>query len=843
MTRERGTNDPIIQSTLLTTALWLMITGCAPSPGLRFELSADHTIAGQAIGYSVTFLGDVDDHDLESVKAIVTSDVELELRQAATSVTPTVASHHVLTARVEYRGVEYTAQAEIDVTPDILDSVDLILNDPTIVAGRSGAFQVHAADRYGNSVTPPDSPRVSAATRAVRIDGFQFTSTRAGDHALTLTVGAASDSEILTVSPARAASISLSLGNMDIDRNQTVAAFAELRDPYGNKAGDPWSLSVDGTAPVTINGAELTFREEGIYTITATVDGTSLSDTVGPVVLDSSAPRIHLDSPGRAAWSTGSESSVTGKVTDDWSALAEVLVQGDPVTVSDDGTFRTAVPCEPGVNLVSTRAEDRDGNRSTDARALLCGEFGAYGRRGVGDGVSRGIDIRLHQGSGGLKLFEDRAAAMLDADILDDYIPDPVASDYESWCVFGACVVYSVRLRVLHPTMSHATISLDPQSNGTIRARLRLFNPSFDWYGSASIASVRHSGRGDIDAYLLDVSASLRPSIRNHAISFSVSNVSVSTYGFVFEMPWWLEDVLEFFGLHDWIQASIRYRMELAITNAVRTSLPTVLAQEFQEFAINESFEVPGSRIRIEAMPSHVSIDAHGVTLGLKTHVTTDDWTLPEEYEHLGSLRQDYTPRSWYRGRGANIAFSADFLNQALLAVWGGGSMNLELTAEELGISSDVLERLLPGLSELTVTLDPRLPPVVVPGSESGVVTLQLGDYLLSFYDGDARHDNLVLQAYATVFIDMDFRVGDGVTLVPVLESAEPHFDIVVSAGDRESQESFMRTFFPRLLPALSEQLEGIPLPAIDGVTFRTSRIYPTGSRGGYVALDGVLVD
>ena len=827
----------------LSATLWSMSTGCANRNQLQFEVVEDRVVAGGTISFTATLTGAPGD-----LAAVVTSDVEPDLRQGEFSVTPTVAGHHVLTARVDHRGTMYTAWAEIEVTPDVLDSVDLILDSPTIVAGLPGTFQTRAADRYGNQVTPPDSMHVTADRAELSVNGFTFASTKAGDYVLTLTADGASDSEPLAVSPAEAVSISLSLGNPNIEKNRTVLALVELRDRHGNRADGAWSLSVDGTGAVTIDGSELTFHDEGIYNITAAVDGSTLRDSLGPLIVDSSGPRIHIESPDRASWSTDFQQTIAGQVIDDWSDIAATSVQEHPVPLSDDGRFSTTVSCEPGVNLLSTTAMDTDGNASDDTRALLCGDFASYGRRGVGDGVTRGIEVRLfesggRQGTGGLELIEDRAAAMIRADTLDDHISNPVVSEHATECLFGICVEYSVTLRVVNPAMSSASVWLDPRSNGTIRSRLRVFNPSFDWYGNASISSVGYTGNGDIRASYLEVWATLHPTLRNHVISVSVSDVSTSTVGFVFEMPPWLAQILRYFHLHDTVQAFIRSRMELAISNATRTSLPTVLRQALRDLAINETFDVQGARMSIEAVPSHLSVNTYGLTLGLETHMTAETWSLPDDHEYLGVLRADYRPPSWYYGSGARIAFSVDFLDQALFALWGGGVLTLEATDEDLGIAPDDLDDLLPGLTDLTVTLDPRLPPVATPGSDGELLQLQLGDYLLSVYDGDAQPDNLVLQAYTTVFIDMTLSVNGAMKLVPVLENSDLHFDIVYPERDWQDREGVMGLFVSALLPVLAERLEGIPLPTIDGVRFRTDRVYNAGSDDGYVTLDGVLID
>ena len=817
-----------------------ILVGCESSGyKLNFELKRDSVVAGDSVPYSAMLIGD---SETVEVTVAVVSDLEPGLVSGPATITPTVAGEHTLMAQVQHGGVMYTAQISLEVTPGQPDSVDLILADEAIVAGESTTFSVRVFDRFGNTIEPLPPLELGSDEPDLRIRGSSVTCTRSGEHTITVTTDGASDSEVLRVLPTQAVSISVALGNPNVEQGYSTLVFADMRDMYGNPADDPWTLSAEGTGMVAVEGKSLTFYDEGIYTVTGTVDGTSVSDTLGPIVFDWSGPIIDIDVPARASWATESVQSVRGEVRDTWSAIQSVTLQSVPFALSPDGSFDEVTPCERGICLITTEAIDTDGNCTDDQRSVLVGEFGGYGEFGVGDGVTRGIEVRLYRGAGGLQILADRLAAVVDVSILDDYISNPVASEQTTQCTLGLCVEFAVTLSVDNPAMSHATVALEPQSTGGMRTHLRVYNPSFDWHGVGTISSVVWSGSGDVYASYVDVWATFYPAIVDHEIRITAASVSVVTYGFVFDMTWWLEDILEFFGLYWDVQDYIRLRMEAAIVNAVRVSLPAVLEQALQEYEIDETFSVQGVPMNVQALPSRISVDSNGVTLGLETYMTADTWALPADYDYLGSLRADYVPPSWYAGSGATLGLSTDFLNQALLALWGGGLLNVEVTDEDLGISLRELNDLFPDLTDLTVTIEPRLPPVVVPGSGDEVLTLQLGDYLLSIYDGASEPGNLVMQTYATAFVDMTFSVSPEMTLLPVLEGVASHFDIVLPTGGSEQQEALMSLIFPLLLPTLSEQLEGIPLPSIEGVSLDVSQVYGAGADGGFVAVSGALV-
>jgi hypothetical protein len=84
-----------------------------------------------------------------------------------------------------------------------------------------------------------------------------------------------------------------------------------------------------------------------------------------------SAPFLSITSARQAGSQSfvakGSSFAVTGRTISD----ATVLVNGDPVPVTDDGSFSQSVPVQKGVNAVVVEARTNKGRTSTETLSVL----------------------------------------------------------------------------------------------------------------------------------------------------------------------------------------------------------------------------------------------------------------------------------------------------------------------------------------------------------------------------------------------------------------------------------------------------------------------------------------
>jgi hypothetical protein len=159
-----------------------------------------------------------------------------------------------------------------------------------------------------------------------------------GSYDITAILDGQSDTESFTVTAGTGASIDLVLSSKSLEVGDSATAEVTIRDAAGNDANDPYTLDVTGV-PATIGGDAITFQGEGWFTVTATIDGTSISDSVGPVLIDSSGPDIELSEPPRAQWILAGGDDDTESERCDACPASRPRPSGEPLTLDVDGAF------------------------------------------------------------------------------------------------------------------------------------------------------------------------------------------------------------------------------------------------------------------------------------------------------------------------------------------------------------------------------------------------------------------------------------------------------------------------------------------------------------------------
>ena len=796
--------------------------------------------AGNSVSWALVMVSDLGNTEL--VDGHLWSPAEPDLYVTDSLLVPTVAGEQELMATAEFDGIAYEASTSLVVTPGPVDLLDLQLSDLQISAGEPLDFEVHAWDVYGNDV---DTTEVETWVddEAVSIEGTQvggtLRTTTPGVYTATSSLLDASDVETFVVVPGPAVGIDLKLSSEELELYETAVAHVTVVDTYGNVVNEPWTLSVDGSG-ATLAYTSITFWEEGWFTVRADLDDTTLYDEVGPFLIDSTGPVVTIDEPERGAWVEGESGTVSGTVTDEWSAVTDLTVNGQAVAVAGDGSFSSTAGYDFGMNVVETNAMDADGNTTTDTRALLAGDFLPYGEE-LGDGIA----VRIHEGAGGLGELEDMAEGLIGATDLDAMIPSPVFSDSSESCIdlyfTEICITwYSATLYVTNPTISSTAASLDPTSGGYIDSTFTLYNPSIDWSASGKVIGIGYSGSGDITADSIAVSTDITPYIASHQLGVTVANTSVTSSNFDFDWDSWIYDVMSFFGLG--LDSLIQGYMEDAIESAVEDEIPSLVSDALGDLEIGYDLELSGNTYAIDARPGSVSVDDTGITLGLDTTV------LPAVWSHvdtgLGSLYGDYTVPTYTGSPGTILSIGEDFLNQVFYAMWGGGLLDMTMTGDDLGLDLSSLDMFLGEVDSLTIVVDPYLPPVVVPGTAGGLLDLQIGDLSLTIYNGDPADEDVIIQVFTTIVADLDLDASSSSTLSAGLGDLDTWFDVTVPANNTQGSadtEALLDALLPALLPTLTGALGEVPIPDMSGFTIKNISVSLAGPEDGYVNLGGDL--
>ncbi len=815
-----------------------------PVYALAFEVLEGTVQAGQPATVELSVV-DEEGVAARNVDYTLGSDLETAVSWGLTTVVPRTAGDHTLTLTATVGEQELTATDVLTVTAGGISDLDLVLSDYQVVVGDELTYEVFASDAFGNPVDATAAV-VFATAGEVDIVGGRISSELPGDYLVVSTYDDATDVEAFIAVTGPPVGIDLTLSTMDLQVRETNSATVEVWDAYGNESAAPWSLEAPGDGLTTISGRNITYWDEGWYSVIATVDGTSLSDEEGPFLIDSTGPEIVLTTPDRGHWEMDPDVTFSGTTSDAWSGVDLLTIEGTEVTVASDGSFSHDVPVGFGINVIETAAVDGYGNTATDTRATLAGDFLDYGA-----GSDDGLVVRLNEGPGGLQAIEDLASGLIvDAD-LGGLIPTgPVFSDSSQsclpWWLGGGCVTwYSIDLFVSNPTFGTTDVSFDPRASGQLFTRFDVNDVSVDWNASGTLVGAGASGSGDITANTIRIDMLLRPYIASNRIEVDVDSATATTIGFNWNMSGFLGDVLDVFGVRSLISGLIEGMLEDALEDAVYTYIPPVLEDALNDLLTSFTMTLAGNDYDVSLLPSSLVVDDDGLTLGLQTSVMADAWNHVGDMG-FGPLYGAYgQPASYPLNRGASVGLSIDFLNQLFYALWGGGLLDMEMSSADMGLAASDLELFLPGVTDVTIAVDPLLPPVIVPGTGAASTDLQLGDLRLTLLDGDAATGTTLIDVYVSGTSEFDVGTAAGGTaLTATLGDMDLYYDVVfpdaatLAASDTEA---FLGALVPLLLPSLTDSLGEIAIPSISGFEISGATITPDGPEDGILRMTGDL--
>jgi hypothetical protein len=830
----------------LVPSLVLILVGCEASGpsagaqpiGLEFLLASESTVAGVPVEWSSSL--HFDDGTVAPALVDVLSDQQSNLHATwhglgAGTLLPEVAGTHLLTAAATWEDHAYFGSAWLLVEPDEAASVDLVLSGIEAGAGRPLTFTVAAADRFGNAILR-DRIVVAADSVDVVVAEPRISSGVPGIYRVSATVDSASDVEQFRVVAGDPAYIDLSLSDTDLEVYESAIATALVRDDYGNILDERPTLEVTGgDVAALLAGPNITFLGEGWYTVTATYE--DLEAHVGPFLIDSTGPDLTITTPERGDWEVNSSALMTGTVSDRWSAIGAMTVNGDVVTVNGDGSFTHPLDYEFGLNILETVVADTDGNGANDTRSVLDGQFEPNGAQ-----IGSGIVARINED--GFDVLESLGEGLINDTDLTAIVPNPVVSMSSESCIdlifYELCITwYSLDLYIWNPSIGATNLEIDPTSGGYLDTTFQVLDPYLEWEADGTVLGIGLSGNGSIYADDITANMHLYPYVSGGVLGLAVSDTTVTSTNFTFDWDSWLYDVMSFFGLD--LSGLIEGYMEDALASAIEDEVPAAVADAVGALEISTAFEVGAATVILAAEPFATSVDDYGMSLSLGTEVYPEMWIHDET--GLGSLYGNYTvPTYASSSPGFQVSLGEDFVNQALYAFWGAGVLDMTMGGADLGLDLGAFGDIL-GFSDMRIVVNPLLPPVVVPGTGTEMLDLQIGDLELSIYDGPPIEDNLRMQVYVSLQAGLDLAVVDG-NLSPTIGDPDVWFDVTMPEANTQASadtEELLEALVPMLLPALTGALGEIPIPAIAGFSITINALRVDGPENGFITVDADL--
>lgn len=569
----------------------------------------------------------------------------------------------------------------------------------------------------------------------------------------------------------------------------------------------------------------LTIEAEGIYTVTASVADTSLTDSV-TVTADGAGPWIQLDSPARGLWhATDTDVTVSGQVVDPISPVTALMLNGSPVELDADGRFSTTFSPPDGAHRLTLEAEDGAGNRSDLILGGMAGET-----VDPDDGLNNGI--LAHLGQGGLDAF---GGLMLDA-----FTPEVVEAAVlaNNPLVTGSLSGVSYTVRGTDFTFDNPVVTVTPES-GNLNVVLEFDDMDLGLSGSGSLFGNSSSFNGSLTDSHVEVSMDigfqvLYPGLPNGfvtdtEVTFTDLQVNVGSLSALLStLGLSVSDLgIDFEGL-------VAAEVEGIIPDAVDPELRAAVRQ----IEVNQAFDLLGSTLDLEGLVSGIDMETDGMLL--KMLVLTDGPAAhPDAPELAGVLDlADDTP-SWSLAQDAELALRADTINNLLHRATVAGALNLEVSGGDLGLEPEVIDSLFPGASTLELSFSPMLPPVVQPGeSESGMVLVVPALQVEAWGEVDGTLQQLTLasvQVEAGValtsedssvgleFIDLEAAVDVAVTEASQVGAAEEL---------EETLQGVATGLVGDLLPALT-----LDMPPVGDLT-----LTPTGGAAGGAAQTWMVI-
>jgi len=759
-----------------------------------------------------------------------------------------------ITASAQYGGKLLLADTETVVIKDLTPaSVNVVLSSDETNAGVAITAN---ATVYNSFDEPLDGWWVAYTVTpgtGVTVQGRVITMTKAVPHQIQGTVQGTtiSETEDCDVHPGDAAVVNLTVFPTTINAGGSVLYNATVEDLYGNVIDDEdATISVTPSDGFSIDGQTITFDRARVTPYTVRAQYTHIYDTKDVQVNDTVNPRIVWTSPDRGYITVSTGVTLLGQVIENESAISDFSINGMSVATDPEGNFIHVISSlEYGLNIIEAEARDEFDNYCRATISVLRGNL-------LPDDsvVEDAMGVRINQG--GLDQIEQVAGEFIadfDFDaLLDPYLPLEMGEPGDTLYIYAD---------LTNVAFGTPVIDLIPQWGG-LNLQVTIPDVDIDGYVDVSI------GGGDPTRYTLEITGPSITAGANVLVSVDEGALSVSVEGFSLD----LTNVTVLINGYDnpALVAMIEMIINQMLTELLEEELPALIEELLGSLDLTFEETILGVTYTFNLEFASVDFGVDGGTIWLDGQVLTDTVD-PNTRDLDGSLLSPgatpimdiYTPGGHVL-YGFGAAIGDEFLNQALYQFFRSGLLTLHINnewAQDHGFAWDLtttdLALFLPGLADLypdtplEFWLDPQLPPVIVYDAGGPVdalnVELQLGDLLMDLKVVPEEGDPVTALGIAvSVKIPLELNVN------PDTQTLEITFGTPVVCVDiYESQFIFfpyhlLEELIPLVvelaLPLLSDFIDEIPIPIIQGFTLNVVETSVFGYYSDFLGLFGDLV-
>ena len=508
-----------------------------------------------------------------------------------------------------------------------------------------------------------------------------------------------------------------------------------------------------------------------------------------PVVEAPVEPVLVVSSPARMAFAPDGAASLVGSVVAGSSPLTQLTLNGEAVPLGADGAFDTALALEPGINILSLRAEDEGSGRAVDGRAVYAGPL-------HDPGVSLPAAVRMQLGP---ELLDDDDAdlddvaaiaelVMLEADLSTAFVGLPIDAGFAT---------------ITPQSLSFDDVSVDiVPLDGELAAAIVLHDVWMDFEAEDNYIGLNVDGSAWLDSMTLSLSLAAEGS------DIAATDAQASLEGYGLEVDWvpgWLED-----DLAGWTQETL----ETEIAATAQDTVAELVGEYIGAFAI-EAEILDGVELSVSL--AEVASDADGLRLELDASVSVLGTSLPTD---AGSAATDGAAPAWPASASPFwVAADDDLVNQIMFAMWGAGALSgFSYSGAELTALSGA--EIVPPLGPVSdVSLGIEMPPSLHPPTADDMsIDLRLGEWTMVF----TREDGEVLSFSVNARTGAQVSFTDDDEIAFAMDNRPANMAIAVGVTshpdslDPGDLAALIKLMVPPLFGNASSFLPSLALPPLD---------------------------
>jgi hypothetical protein len=735
----------------------------------------------------------------------------------------------------------------VDETPEAITVADgsvakvvTTLADEEIVAGTTTTVTCTAFDAFGNTLS---IALVIVIPSDLSIAGNSVTGTKAGIYAVACQPAdgiegvTIEDADLKVVSgPASGLELSLIPAKANYRVNNQVKVGFTLVDQYGNPVDGgaittPTVTPTEGISPLDADPYSFKFGVEGVFTFSAcVVDDPETCDTID-AYCDGTAPLLAIEYPERAAMLSGDKTvMVTGTVSDAVGGLAELTINGNVVSVTDEGTFEYPMPVVQGLNIIDANATDVFGLKMRSMRSYL---FSDVYYPAVPEDPK-------------ISLITNAVQAYLDDKLLDNpndptdmatvaAIAEEVVANMDIMALLPNPLVvqrvwpcdYEVKIKSL--TFDRPDVASGFYEGGiaidvvipNFAGQINVDDPNNEWYEPC----VNEDGEMSAKELIVKVGINISVDPVTKQLRVSSKGTSVDFVELDISIGWTV----------DWLLGLLNSTITDLLKGVVNDQIDTVIND--LEATVNEAIAdpidialkgfIPGMAdmvLSVTVQPEAATFVTEGGQLDVSLAVTApkhiDRAIIPGSIgraDCLTGVPEDYTfdTANPYK---INAAIYDDLISQAAFALWYTGGTNIDLTAEaaaEMGL--DLAQY---GFADLTAMVRALLPPIVATCGRENLV-IQLGDAYLELNTSNFFGRPLDMHAFLFAELEAELTMGldeDGAVALNIQILPPNRLDLNIVEINQEwwGEEETLIGMITGIIPALITDPFQVAIPTFN---------------------------